>query len=100
MRKIIGGKLYDTETAKFICNNDITDHEESYHMFEYLFKKKTGEYFLFRAMIGDYCDQAISCFNWVQEHMFRPLSVDEAKAWIVKYATADEYEQEFGLPEE
>ena len=98
MRKIIGGKLYDTETAELICVNDIHDCYECWHIYEHLYKKVTGEYFLFRTMIGD--GDAEYELNWTLQHMFQALSKDETKKWMESYATVEEYEQEFGLPEE
>ena len=98
MRTIINGRLYNTETAKEIFTNDIHDVYGSWHIYETLYKKKTGEYFIQRDMVGD--GDAIDEFNWVMAHRFHPLTVDEARSWMEMYTGVDDYEQEFGLPEE
>ena len=51
MKKIINGKLYDTDTAKEVfaisCGNGPSD----FHYYaEQLYRKRTGEYFLYEPL--------------------------------------------------
>ncbi len=98
MQKIINGKMYDTETAKEIAVNDIHDIYESFHIYEHLYRKKTGEYFLERDIFGD--GSAMEEYYWVLEHRFEPLSIEETKKWMESYCDAEVYIEEFGEPEE
>lgn len=74
MKKVIRGRLYDTETAKLIGSTSDTG--------ETLYRKRTGEYFL--CCIGD-----------SGEHI-QPMTYDEAKGWAEKAFKADKWAAEFG----
>ena len=102
MNKIIKGKRYDTETAQEICcassnvgRNDFSFWEET------LYKKRTGEYFLYGegGAMSKY-RTAIDQNSWSGGEKIFPLSLEEAKEWAEKHMTADEYENEFGLVED
>lgn len=102
MKKIIGGKMYNTETAKFLgmdCNHrSITDF---YYFSESLFVKKTGEYFLLGE--GGAASQYASRVDsncWGSGRKIIPLTVDEAREWAENHLDADEYEAIFGPVEE
>ena len=84
MRKIINGKMYNTETAKLICNREERDGCNWYT--GQVYKKNTGEYFLYED-------------NPYMEHI-TPLSKEDAKQWIEIRGTVEEYIAEFGEPEE
>lgn len=71
MKKIIHGKMYDTETARLI------KAEDSDSMYPSLYRKRTGEYFLGGEGI-------------------EPLTYAQAKEWAEIAMTAEEYETEFG----
>ena len=48
MKKIINGKLYDTETAKLIGRSYHGEGPRDFrHYSEELYRKRTGEYFLY-----------------------------------------------------
>lgn len=84
MRKIINGKVYDTETAKEIgYYND----EPTGNVSEYLYQKKTGEFFLkhWDAWNGD---------------SIQPISYAEAQAWMEDHGSAEQYAAVFGEPDE
>ena len=117
MRKIISGFLYDTDTADLIAKADRHCESEDWHVFEHIYKKKKGEYFIVRKMVsddddefayfnwisfrdmnGDYGDEDI--FEWILTHELEPLTKDQAKSWIERYASVEIYEREFGLPDE
>lgn len=75
MKKVIRGRLYDTETAKSIGSASDTG--------ETLYRKRTGEYFL---TSGD--------------RIIKPLAYTEAKEWAENALDGDEWFAEFGEPEE
>lgn len=74
MKKVIRGRLYDTETAKPIGSTSGTG--------ETLYRKRTGEYFL---GAGD---------------RIKPLAYDEARKWAENALDGDEWFAEFGDLEE
>lgn len=98
MKRIIKGKKYNTETAKLI--DFYGDGEGFTRWKEYLYRKKTGEFFL-HGMGGP--------LTWYAEHrgseswgseLIIPLSLEEARKWMEKYSEVDLYEEVFGEVEE
>ena len=102
MRKIINGRMYDTDTANFIGSRDNGFMCNDFHyVYEELYRKRTGEYFLY----GE--GGAMSCYSvsvgnnsWGYGEAICPLDKSEAKEWAERHLTADEYIEEFGEPEE
>lgn len=101
MKKVINGRLYDTDTAKEIgyrCSN-ITDQLEGIQ--ETLYRKRTGEFFLH----GDggartqYAHQTEGG-GWCGGEGIVPLSYDRAREWAEEYLDADEYLKYFSLEED
>lgn len=98
MKKIINGKLYDTETAKEIGS---THHGEGPRDFTYfaetLYRKRTGEYFLYGEG-GPMTRYAVSTGqnSWSGGERIEPMSYSSAKEWAEKNMVADEYMEEFG----
>ena len=61
MKKIISGKLYDTETAKEIAVwNNGRSYSDFSHCVETLYKKRTGEYFC-ALCVADFHFQSPFC---------------------------------------
>lgn len=84
MKKVINGKLYNTDTAKQIgYDND----NPTGNWYEYLYQKKTGEFFIehWDAWNGCYID---------------PISFREAQEWVEKHMDGDDYCNLFGEPDE
>lgn len=117
MRKIISGFLYDTDTADLIAKADRHSEFGEWHVFEHIYKKKKGEYFIVREMVSDDEDEFAyfnwssfrdmngnngdeDIFEWILTHELEPLTEDQAKSWIERYASVEIYEREFGLPDE
>ena len=102
MKKIINGRMYDTETAKNvqewdngIYGNDFRACEET------LYKKKNGEYFIYGSG-GALSKYSISCGNNGSSGSsdIIPLLKDEAKIWMETNGDTDSYIKEFGeVPE-
>lgn len=102
MKKIINGKMYNTETAMEI---DSYSNDYGYDDFDYvsetLYIKKTGEFFL----LGDGSARSIyskSCGNnsRIGCKLIIPLSEEEAKEWILENCKTDTYIKLFGEVEE
>ena len=102
MKKVIRGRLYDTETAQEIGSTyGGGENSRDFHYWEEkLFRKRTGEYFL-------YCfGGAMSKYGvWrgnsgCSGERIKPLSYEEAKDWAENALDGDEWVKEFGEPAE
>ena len=100
-KKIIDGKMYNTETAKEIayywngyCGNDFRSMSET------LYLKKTGEYFLYGSggPLSKYRESRMGGWTWGEE--FIPMSEEKAKKWCMENLEADEYIAIWGEVEE
>lgn len=102
MRKIIGGKMYNTETATNVGEyENLQDISASNYYQEILYKKKTGEIFLYgkgnaRCKYGVKCEQNV----FSPGENIIPLTEEDAKIYAEKYLGVDEYIALFGEPEE
>lgn len=97
MKKIINGKVYDTEKAKAFGSWSKGDgwRDFSYRE-ETLYRKKTGEFFLFGEG-GPATNYAERIGNaWSNGSRIMPMSYSEAKAWAEEKLSGDEYEEIFG----
>ena len=90
MKKIINGKRYDTSTAVLIGSARYS-HGDLEYLTEELYRKKTGEFFLYRITRQN---------KWPGGEEIRPLSLKEAREWGEKYLDADKYEWVFERIEE
>lgn len=96
MKKIINGKKYDTQTAKFLEEDYCTKGNRSDFYCETLYVKKTGEFFIY----GE--GNATSPYHRIDNsgmmchgEKIVPISVEEAKRWVEKH-TPEDYEEIFG----
>lgn len=74
MKKVINGLLYNTDTAKevgFIDNGSVFNHR-----LEKLYKKRTGEYFIYEKNN--------------QHEFITPVDNSEAMSWIEKNMNSEE----------
>lgn len=98
MKKIISGKVYDTDTAQRMgyCEN-MADVRDFHQFSETLYRKKTGEYFLHGegGPMTQYA-QTVGTNSWSGGERIMPLSFSEAKAWAEEHLAGDEYEAIFG----
>ena len=87
MKKIIRGKKYDTETAKYICSFDVNTDQGTRHIYygdfcywrRSLYLKTTGEYFIFNENLCRSAD-----YEHINE-IIEPLgSIDDAKRFAEK----------------
>lgn len=101
MKKIIAGRMYNTDTATClgVCEQGMpTDF--SYHC-EAIYRKQSGEYFLAGegGPLTRYA-RAIDNNNWSGGSCITPLTDEEARRWAELNLCADDYIDIFGMPEE
>ena len=98
MKKIIKGKLYDTETAKELgWYENIADVGNFSHFSETLYRKKTGEFFI-HGVGGPSTkySRRVEQNCWSSGEQIIPLTVKAAQEWAEEHLDAEEYEKIFG----
>ena len=100
MNKVINGKRYSTETAHFCGDHEYGNHGDLDHVYEALYQKRTGEFFLYGAggAKSKYA-KAIGANDWYGGEKIIPLTDDEAKKWAEKYLDNEDYENIFTIQE-
>lgn len=93
MKKIINGKMYNTETARLFAeySNGLYVNDLDY-VNERIYIKKTGEFFI----VGDGGARSIYSKktgqnSWIGDTVIIPLTDEEAKKWIAEHLEADYY---------
>lgn len=102
MKKIINNKQYNTETAKMMGSVTYGNYGDLNHMTEELYRKKTGEFFLYGDG-GPATKYAISVGNnsWSGGCDIIPLTYASAQKWAEENLSAETYESIFGdVPED
>ena len=98
MKKIIEGKLYNTDTAELVgeWTNGCYANDFNYCS-EDLYRKKTGEFFI-HGRGGAMSKYAVSVGSNTMSgsEQIKPISFEYAKQWAEEKLTADEYEKLFG----
>lgn len=100
MKKIINGKVYDTQTAKFLGRYASEETSSLDRTEVSLYIKRTGEYFLFgeggpRSRFAKYQGDGSFSGGW----RITPLSYDKAREWA-EHLDADQYISIFGEPDD
>ncbi len=101
MKKIINNKLYNTDTAKEVASySNGYGWGQSHHVHETLYRKKTGEFFLYGCggPMTEYSEFKHGC--WSGGERIVPLSEQETKVWVTAFCDADTYIAIFGEVEE
>lgn len=106
MRKIINGKLYDTDTATLIGSYRYSTPRDFSHVFEYLYQKSTGELFLHGegGPLTNYAE-SIGDGNWCGGETIIPESefaenFFDVKEWVAENCDVDTYVKLFGAVSE
>lgn len=99
MKKIINGKMYNTDTAKELFHYWNGNHGFG-RISETLYRKKTGEYFLYGVGGARTRYAEKSGGVYYEGCAIIPLSVESAKVWAEKHLDADRYIELFGDVEE
>lgn len=98
MKKIINGKVYDSDKATGIGSWDNgCGYNDFNYVSETLYRKRTGEYFILGGG-GAMTKYAVSTGNnsWGGSTKIIPLTYDAANKWAMDHLSANEYEKEFG----
>ena len=102
MRKIINGKMYNTKSAKeiYYWNNG-----GSYHDFDFceetLFRKRTGEFFLYGSGgASSKYNRSCGLNSWEGSEEIIPYTEEKARKWMETHADVEDYIKLFGEPEE
>lgn len=98
MKKVISGRLYDTETAREVgeWDNGLGGRDFGLEV-ETLYRKRTGEYFLhgWGGAASRYAKQ-VGTNAWGSGAEIRPLTYEQAREWAERRLDADAYQEEFG----
>lgn len=97
MKKIIGGKLYNTDTARRLASWDNGEYYSSFDLVcEALYQKKTGEFFIYGE--GGARTKYAKCTSnlWSGGEAILPVSYEDARKWAEEHISADMYEEIFG----
>lgn len=96
MRKVINGKKYDTNTAKWIGWYSHLPASDFRHVSETLYRKRTGEFFL-HGSGGPMTDYRKRCQDgsWIGDDKIVPMTHDEAKEWAKEHLDLDVYWENF-----
>lgn len=102
MRKIINGRIYNTETSKVIGEwSNSYGRSDFNYCEETLYKNTKGAYFIYGEggpMSKYSCSTGQN--RWSGGEEITPLTREEAQEWAEKYLETEEYEAEFGEVEE
>lgn len=102
MKKIIQNKLYDTNTAKrigSINNGKATD--DLFYTEEVLYRKKTGEYFLYCAGgAGTRYAKPQKSGGSKSGEIIIPVDFETAERWTQKNLSTQVFEKEFEISKE
>lgn len=102
MKKIINGKVYDTEKAKKVASWYSSYARNDFHYYEEeLYQKKTGEFFLYgEGNAASPYSRSCGQNEWCEGEKIEPLTYKEAQEWAEKHLDGDEYCEIFGEPDE
>ena len=103
MKKIINGRMYNTDTAFSIGEwSNMSDIRDFNYCSETLYRKRGGEYFLHgEGNAASKYARSSGQNVWSGGEQIIPLSYDNARQWAEEHLDADDYESEFGeVPED
>lgn len=102
MKKIINGRMYNTETATEIdWKENMANRGDYNYRKETLYRKKTGEFFLYDYgnALSERCKLKGNGLYEPTEEII-PISEEYAKTWVERYCDVDTYIELFGAVEE
>ena len=98
MKKVINGKMYNTDTASELAMHSSPGSWRDFsHWEETLYRKKTGEFFLYGegGPMTRYAEET-GTNAWTGGERIMPLTYADAQNWAEKYLDGDDYESIFG----
>lgn len=98
MKRIINGRKYDTDTARYV---GMWDNGEEYGELGYerseLYRKRNGEYFvMFEGGANTRYARQDGLNGWTGGSAIQPMEFEDAREWAERHLKVDEYEAEFG----
>lgn len=101
MKKIISGKIYDTDKAKELGSDSYSNPRDFHHWSETLYVKRTGEFFLHGSggPMSRYAER-IEQNSWSGGEQIIPLTYDKAREWAEEHLRVEYYEEIFGAVSE
>ena len=101
MKKIINGRRYDTDSAKFMAEDCYSNRTDFGYWHETLYRKSTGEFFLHgEGGAATKYAESVGQNQWSGGERIIPLTLAAAKKWAEEHLDAVEYEEIFGIVEE
>lgn len=101
MKKIIGGKKYNTETAEVVATAKHGALRDFDYCEETLYRKRSGEFFLYGYGHAASKYAKVVCGDWGPGSAIVPQTYDQARDWAERSLDVDEYEAIFGeVPED
>jgi hypothetical protein len=98
--QIINGKRYDINRATILYNwNNRKLESDPDYLSESLYRKKTGEYFLYGIGGANTRYGVWEGVTGRAGYKIMPLTPAEARLWVESHATADEYAEIFSVSE-
>lgn len=99
MKKIINGRLYDTDTATKLCEDDLFERTYGGSDILYrLYRKSNGEFFFtredFRIEVTDILTEKE--FEREGFKAFNAKKITTAKQFLAEYGSVEDYESIFG----
>ena len=97
MTKIINNRKYDTDTARKVGYWDNGEYGGLHFCEETLYRKRTGEYFLFGCGgAGSKYAKNTGDNSWSSGEEIIPITWETAREWAEEHLKVEEYEAEFG----
>ena len=102
MKKVINGRMYDTETATMLADRTHGVWGNYDYAEEELYRKKNGEHFI--RIYGKVLSVCLAWFDfqtgYCDGHWFVPIGERVAKKWAEENLDGDKYVEIFGEVEE
>ena len=101
MKKVINGKLYNTETATEICSYEYSNRGDFHYCQETLYVTKKGAYFIYGVggPASKY-SETVGQNEWSGGAAINVLTEAEARKFTEANATPETYAEFFGEAEE
>lgn len=98
MKKVINGKVYDTDKAQRVAEWDNGKWSDRlYRCCEDLYRKRTGEFFLYGyGGPGSKYSVSLGNDNWSGGEKIIPLTYEAARKWAESHLDGDKYDAIFG----
>ena len=101
MKKIIRGRMFDTDTAKKLGEIEHRTRSDFEHFAEGLYITKSGKYFLCGSGgPKSHYATATSLNSWTGGDGLIPITKEQAQEWGEKHIPAQIYEEIFGKAKE